>query len=70
MDGRIGRIVKLSGDKSIGDFGSQRCCLVDSPLHAQSAGSEHQLGSVRLQQITAFLGHGFGHGQDRTVAAG
>ena len=69
MNGRIGRINKLTGDKSVGKFGCQLFSFVDSSLHAQRAGSKHQLGSVSFQQVAPFHRHAFRHGQDRTVAA-
>ena len=70
MDGRVGRVHKLSGDKAVGNFLGQLICFGDSAFHAFRAFRQHNFRAVTLQDVAAFHAHGLRHGQDDAIAFG
>jgi hypothetical protein len=69
VDRRVGRVLELLWHEiplvGLGKFLS----LGDGPRHALSTRGQDEFGAVGQQQLPPFDTHGFGHGQDETVAA-
>ena len=70
MSRRIGRIIKLSGDKAAGDLGSQLVCFVDGALHTLCTGGQNELCAISGHQESSFHTHGIGHDDDDPVTPG
>ena len=61
---------KLSGNEAVGRFLGQLFSLGNGALHALGTLGQYQLGTIGLEDVTAFHAHGFRHGQDDAVALG
>ena len=67
MDFGVGRVCELVGHVRALDPGDKLFGLGNGALHAERALGKHQLCAERLEDFTAFLAHGFGHGEDEPV---
>ena len=70
MNGRIGRIHKLTGNKAVRDLLRQLVGFGDGALHALGAFGEDKLRAVGFHQLAALYAHGLRHDDDDAVAAG
>ena len=70
MNGGVGRVHKLAGDKAVRDLPGKLVRLGDRALHALGALGKHELRAVGLHQLAALHAHGLRHDDDDAVAAG
>ena len=70
MDFRIDRVGELAGNEGIGDFFSQFVGFVDGAFHAGLAWCQDDFSAISGDEVAAFDGHGFRHGEDSAVTFG
>ena len=70
MDGGIDRVLKLPGEKVVGDGGGQFLYLCQGAFHPLGPLGEHQLRPVGLHQLAALHTHGLRHNKNETVSSG
>ena len=68
VDGGVGRVDELAGDKGLGQFFRQFLGLGDGALHALGAFGENQLGTVGAHELTPLDAHRLGHDDDDAIA--
>ena len=68
VDRRVGRVLELLRNPTVGRGGGQLLGLGDGPLHAVLGRRQHQLRPQRPQQRAAFQAHRLGHGQRQLIA--
>ena len=69
MDVRIVRVLKLLGNKGVGQAGGDVFSLADGARHALLGRGQDQFGAQQAQQTAAFHAHRVRHGQDQTITA-
>ena len=67
MNSRIGRIHKLSGNKTVRNLPGQLLGLRYCAFHPAGTICQYQLGTVGFQNISSLSTHGFRHRQDKPV---
>ena len=70
MDFRIDGVGELAGNEGIGDFFSQFVGFVDGAFHAGLAWCQDDFSAISGDEVAAFDGHGFRHGEDSAVTFG
>ena len=68
MNFRIDGVRELAGNEGVGNFFGQFVGFVNGTLHARFPRSQDDFSTISGDEVAAFDGHRFRHGEDGTIA--
>ena len=68
MNFRVDGVGELAGNEGIGNFFGQFVGFIDGTLHARFPRSQDDFSTISGDEVAAFDGHRFRHGEDGAVA--